>query len=548
MKPASKRICYALAMAGNVAAFMLAGCSSGGSTSSGSTGPPANDTPPPADPQAITVSVTPSTASVPIGGVLVLSAQVDNYASNADVSWRLNDCDGPACGALTYGGSDTPRTEMTYAAPSTAQQGVAGTHVTITVTSVEEPSKSALATVTLTRPPIDFSAQTFPSGSSPYDVVAADINSDGLLDLAVADHGDAAVGDVGMLLGVGDGTFQAATHFPAGEHPVALAAGDLNLDGSKDLVVVSQGDEQDGSASVNVLLGTASGSFHEPVTAILDSENVGGDVLAIGDFDGNGKPDVAVADNSGDPLAGDVGSIILLVGNGDGTLQAPRRFPAGENPVAIVATDLTGDGTLDLAVAGKQSSAVTLLRGDGLGTFEPTLTLDVLSRPTSMTMGDMNRDGLTDLIVIRGASNGGNTRAFRSGIDILLAADNEQFAWHAQDIRSMLTFGPDVQFPPPPHSVRAGDFNGDSQLDVVAITDAHGASVTVMPGNGDGTVGGEQLFLTPRERVLQGRLVFAAGSRPTALEVADFNLDGKPDLAVANAGSNDVTVLLNMSL
>jgi hypothetical protein len=71
--------------------------------------------------------------------------------------------------------------------------------------------------------------------------------------------------------------------------------------------------------------------------------------------------------------------------------------------------------------------------------------------------------------------------------------------------------------------------------------------LTLVPGNGDGTFGGEKLFLTTLERVLEGRLMFAVGSRPTAMEVGDFDGDGRPDIVVANAGSNDLSVLLNTS-
>jgi len=492
-------------------------------------------------------------ASVPIGDALVLTARVDNYTNNAGVSWIVSGCDGPACGTLTWDqGVDPLHTVRTYAAPSTPQQAVAGTRVTITVTSVEDPGKSASATVTLTRPPIDFEERTLSAGRSPSDVVVTDINGDGSQDLAVADLGDAAAGDAGgvsTLIGVGDGTFQAATHFPTGEHPIALAAGDLNLDGHKDLVVVSRGnDEQDGVAGVEVLLGAGDGSFRKPVPAVLDTEAFGGDVLAISDFNGDGKADVAVAGN-GDPVTGESGSIVLLAGNGDGRLQAPHRLSAGEKPVAIGAADLNGDGKLDLAIterwstSGTQPTNVTILLGDGTGAIEPTPAPRTAHQPTSMTMGDLNSDGLTDLIIIGvGITRGISFSAFRSGVDVLLA-DQDQWARQSQDIQAMLAHSsPTPRFPPPPHSVRVGDFNGDAYLDIALIT---GASVTLVPGNGDGTFGGEKLFPTTLERVLEGRLMFVAGSGPTAMEIGDFDGNGKPDLVVANAGSNDVSVLLN---
>src|SRR6266446_3597740 len=158
------------------------------------------------------------------------------------------------------------------------------------------------------------------AGRSPDSVAVGDFNGDGRLDLATANFDS---NDVSVLLGNGDGSFQAALTAAAGRGPSSVAVGDVNGDGKLDLVVVNlvAGD----SASVSVLLGNGDGTFQAARISSTGGSRPAS--VAVGDFNGLGKPDLAVA-NSGS------GSVSVLLGNGDGTFLA-RPFAAGAVSVAV---------------------------------------------------------------------------------------------------------------------------------------------------------------------------------------------------------------------
>jgi hypothetical protein len=182
-------------------------------------------------------------------------------------------------------------------------------------------------------------------------LVTADFNRDGNLDLAEANRD----GTINVLLGNGDGTFQAPVTFEPGVFPTSVAAADLRGNGITDLVVTANGPT---NPSVSVLLGNGDGTFQAPVRYQVGT---GADSVLVGDFNGDDIPDIAVIS------AGNTVSVLL--GNGDGTLQDPVSYLAGNTPVALVAADFNGDGALDLATANSRSNDVTVLlnRNDGAG-------------------------------------------------------------------------------------------------------------------------------------------------------------------------------------
>src|SRR5207249_3382514 len=154
----------------------------------------------------------------------------------------------------------------------------------------------------------------FPAGTAPVSVAAGDFNGDGQLDLAVADNGAKAVS---VLLGNGDGTFQAARAFPVGDYPRSVVVGDFNGDGKLDLVLTNPNVD-----TLSVLLGNGDGTFQDPTTFAAGTSPYS---VAVGDFNGDGKLDLAVADR-GHPESHIAGAVSVLLGNGDGTFQAPLTF------------------------------------------------------------------------------------------------------------------------------------------------------------------------------------------------------------------------------
>ena len=205
-------------------------------------------------------------------------------------------------------------------------------------------------------------------------IAVGDFNGDGRVDLAVAGNG------VSVLLGDGDGTFQPPVNYAAGINATALVAGDFSGDGRVDLAVA--GNNVAGAGIVSVLLGNGDGTFQRPVNYAAGTTFPS--ALVAGDFNGDGRVDLAVAGNNvadaGNNVAG-AGIVSVLLGNGDGTFQRPVNYAAGIDDVtALVAGDFDGDGRVDLAVAGNNvadagnnvagAGIVSVLLGNGDGTFQ----------------------------------------------------------------------------------------------------------------------------------------------------------------------------------
>src|ERR1019366_2828450 len=159
-------------------------------------------------------------------------------------------------------------------------------------------------------------------------------------------------------------------------HPVSVAVGDFNGDGKADMVVLDQG-----TGSVSIFLGNGNGTFQTAVN--YDAGYLGGlgsvpTAVVVGDFNGDGRADLAVANYNN--------HVSVLLGNGDGTFQAPLNYSAGSNPNSIAVADFNLDGKVDLVLA-DLANAIVLL-GNGNGTFQPALTYAAGSQPASVAVGD----------------------------------------------------------------------------------------------------------------------------------------------------------------
>src|SRR6266566_4059448 len=228
-------------------------------------------------------------------------------------------------------------------------------------------------------------------GGFPWYVVTADFNGDGKLDLAISSVGD---NTVSVLLGNGDGTFLAPQVTPVGLNPWYFAVGDVNGDGKLDLAVADYGCPLDCTSSpsntVTVLLGNGNGTFLPGPSLTVGNGPAG---VAVGDFNGDGKPDLAVANLNDNTLS-------ILLGNGDGTFQAPQTFAGvGTKPYFVAVGDFNRDGKPDLVITNHLGNTVTVLLGNGDGTFQPAQTFLVDSDPVYATVGDFNGDGVQDLAV-----------------------------------------------------------------------------------------------------------------------------------------------------
>ena len=177
-----------------------------------------------------------------------------------------------------------------------------------------------------------------------------------------------------------------------GGFPLFVTVGDFNSDGRPDLV------ETNDWGGVSILLGNGDGTFQAAldfaVGTFLNS-------ITVGDFNADGHLDLATATAEN---FGELGSVSILLGNGDGSFQAARDFPVGTAPISITVGDFNADGHLDLAAANFYSNTVSILLGTGTGSFQTALDFPVGLQPNAVTVGDFNTDRRLDLAV---AENGG---------------------------------------------------------------------------------------------------------------------------------------------
>jgi hypothetical protein len=335
-------------------------------------------------------------------------------------------------------------------------------------------------------------------GDVPADPVAGDFNGDGRLDLAF----NLLSNEIALLLGNGDGTFQEPRTFAVGEFfkpdksfgVGSLIAGDFNRDGRLDLAVSNAG-----SNDVSVLLGNGDGTFGaQRRFAVGESPSR----LATADFNGDGIPDLAVADILSRSLS-------VLLGNGDGTFGAERRLAAGLFPFLPIVGDFNGDGRIDLADSNPTSNDVSVLLGNGDGTFAAQRRTPVNLGPVAVVTTDFNGDGRADLARANPTSG---------DVTVSLGVGDGTFQ---EPLR--------VAVGTSPVALMTADFNRDGRPDLATV-DYASNGVSVLLGLGDGR--------------FQDALRFAVGTNPTFLVAGDFNGDGILDLATANAGSNDISLLL----
>jgi hypothetical protein len=392
---------------------------------------------------------------------------------------------------------------------------------------------------------------------NPSSLAVGDFNGDGKLDLAVTNSGSDTIS---VLFGNGDGTFQAKVDYATALGPSSVAVGDFNGDGKLDLVVANNQDN-----SVSIFLNSGTGTFpgrRDFATGFTPTS------VAVGDFNGDQKLDVAVADcgNNGDCYNTN-GVVSVLLGNGDGTLQAAVNYAAGVGPVQVVAEDLNGDGILDLATANQPGPAqdlhgsASVLLGNGDGTFQLQQQYAAGLSPSSIVVADFNGDGQMDFGVISAAqevvgiylNQGGGVFSLPTllygagGATAAVTADFNQD--HNADIAvtggstlfgtnfvSVLLGNGEGAFPSTPVNYPTGDnpssaaiadLNHDGKNDVV-VANEYDADIGVYLGNGDGT--------------LQTPVTYATGGDPSWVTVADLNGDGSPDIVTANGS---LSVLLN---
>jgi FG-GAP-like repeat/FG-GAP repeat len=246
------------------------------------------------------------------------------------------------------------------------------------------------------------SVKTFASGGGLSSVAIADFNSDGKPDVAAANPSS---GGIALFLGNGDGTFHSAQTIllAGGSVPRSAVSGDFNGDGKPDLIVAFSPSDNTQPGGIAVLLGKGDGTFQTPVNITLPGPiiqqivgSASSAALAVGDFNGDGKLDIATAINGADS-----NQVAVLLGNGDGTFRIPLLTDTNTSPPMMVVTDQNDDGIPDLLLADCCGlSEASLLLGNGDGTFQLEVQFPSGPNPRAIASADFSGDGHLDAAVI----------------------------------------------------------------------------------------------------------------------------------------------------
>ncbi|MBI4469726.1 MAG: VCBS repeat-containing protein [Acidobacteria bacterium] len=294
----------------------------------------------------------------------------------------------------------------------------------------------------------------------------------------------------------------------------SVAVADFNGDGRPDLAVTNPG-----SDNVSVLLGNGDGTFSRGLE--FDKGGFARSVAAA-DFNGDGHADLAAANTASN-------SVSVLLGDGTGNFGKAASFGAGVSPSSIAASDLNGDGKLDLVVTNLSSASISLLLGDGKGGFSRATSFKVGSAPSSVAIADFNGDGQADIAVTNADSNNISVlfRNLRNGFDpaAQFGIGNASSSGGAAALFGSSQADPSLVVP---SSLAVGDFDGDGKPDLV-VANAGSDTVSVMSGDGEGGFG----------RITN----FKMGNEPGSVVVGDFNQDDKLDIVTASTGSNIVSIL-----
>lgn len=354
---------------------------------------------------------------------------------------------------------------------------------------------------------------SFPAGG--YPIASADFNRDGKPDLAVLDPTKEMVS---IYLGNGDGTFAAPKTALIGNSPAFMSVGDVNGDGSPDLIF-NASHTIGGTRTVGftVMLSAGNGYLHAPLF-VAAKNGAAGWVLAVGDVNNDGHLDVVTTDGLQDAE--------VFLGNGNGTFREQSAFYMAQAPSQILLADLFGDGNLDLAIGSfgvenafgvpNSQGSVEVMQGTGTGKFELSPVLLTAGYfPAWMAAADMNGDGRVDLVVGNSTSN---------SISVLINNGGGMFSSSADNYATPMLLDGIGQGP-----MSIGDFNGDKKPDVAVATSV-GVDVLLNMGGG----------------VLKAPASVEVAGDSGQMVAADFSGKGHLDLAVQNNGYNGNAGAVNL--
>jgi hypothetical protein len=368
-----------------------------------------------------------------------------------------------------------------------------------------------------------FSAKTdFVTGAGTYSIAIGDLNGDGKSDIAASNYNETSVSVFinTTTPGASTPTFSAKTDFTTGTNPASVSFSDFNGDGKPDMVVANYG-----SNTVSVFINTTTPGASTPTfSAKTDfTTGTGPYSVATGDFNGDGKQDIASANYEAASVS--VFFNTTTPGASTPTFSSKTDFTSGTNPSTVAIRDLNGDGLLDLAVANYGSNSVSVLINTtapnaSTPTFSSATDFATGSGPYTVTLGDFNRDGKPDMAA---------TNYNINSVSVFLNTTTPGAAIPTFGAVSFYTTGTN------PSSVSICDLNGDGKPDMATGNETSN-DVSVF-------MNVMSLGVTPAS--FSASTDFATGTFPRTVKFGDLNGDGKPDMAVANSVSATISVFLN---
>ena len=387
------------------------------------------------------------------------------------------------------------------------------------------PAKTGITTT-------DFQAkQDFTTRAAPYSVAIGDLDGDGKPDLVVANYNSNTVSvyrNTSNSGSIGTSSFATKVDFTTGLNPISVSLGDLDGDGKLDLAIANNG-----SSSVSVLHNNciggniSTGSFAAKVDFTTGSFPVS---VAIGDLNGDGKLDLVVA-NAGSATVSVIRNTSTSDSIGTSSFADKVDFTTGSSPFSVVIGDLDGDGKPDLAVANNGSVTVSIIRNTCIngnintGSFAAKVDFATGANPRSVAMGDLDGDGKADLAVV---NNSSATVSIYRNTAMSGSISTSSFAAKVDFITGT-----------GPFSLAMGDLDGDGKPDL-AVANANSTTVSVYRNTSTAGSMGIGSFAP--------KVDFTTGAYPASVAIGDLDEDGKPDLAIANYFSNSVSVLRNTDI
>ncbi len=368
----------------------------------------------------------------------------------------------------------------------------------------------------------------FATGTNPYTVGVADLNGDGKPDLVVANgvsHTISIFNNTSSIASISASSLATKVDFPTGSQPIDVAIGDIDGDGKPDIAVANFSSNTISVYRNTTITGTiTSGSFTPRIDYVSSSSPR---CIAITDIDKDGRPDLVVANYDANSIS--IFRNVASVGDFTASTFATRvDIATGTNPIAMAISDFDGDGKPDVATGNYGSLNLSVLRNlssPGIvntSSFAAKVDFASASNPYCMTIADFDYDGKTDIAI--GYKFTDNVGIYRN--------TSSSGVINTGSFAAQVAFAVGTH----PYDIEAGDINGDGKADLIAVNETSNTISVLRNTATSGTISSASLA---------AKVDYAVGSSPFAAGIGDIDGDTKPEIIVANSGASSISILRN---